>query len=98
MVIAAVTSISLISDILVLQSTIHHGPLSEKYFDREQTGTDLLQSDSKMAVGVFKLPFWIVLWLFTSSIFVLLDAFFVLLRPRTMPGGDLSFLVSYCKY
>ncbi|KXJ26473.1 uncharacterized protein LOC110240530 [Exaiptasia diaphana] len=48
-----------------------------------------------MASNTLKLPLWIVLWLFLSSILVVLDALFVLLRPRTMPGGDLNFFVSY---
>ena len=37
-------------------------------------------------------PTWIPMWLACSSILVLYDAGYVLLRPRTLPGGDLSHL------
>jgi hypothetical protein len=46
-----------------------------------------------------RLARWIVVWLLVSSVIVLWDVAFVLLRPRSMPGGALSFLwVPYAKY
>ena len=33
---------------------------------------------------------WIKLWLAASGLLVLYDAGYVLMRPRSMPGGDLS--------
>ena len=40
------------------------------------------------------LPTWIVVWIAVSTLIVIYDASFVLLRPRTLEGGDLSFLFS----
>lgn len=40
-----------------------------------------------------KLPSWIVCWFVISIIICTIDALFVLLRPRTLPGGDLNYLV-----
>ena len=34
-------------------------------------------------------PIWIKLWLRISGVLVLYDAGYVLMRPRSMPGGDL---------
>ena len=38
-----------------------------------------------------------VLWLILSSLVVIWDAGFVLLRPRTLPGGDLHQFWKPCK-
>ena len=44
------------------------------------------------AMALAKWPWWIKLWLFVSSLVVLWDASFVLLRPRSMEGGDLFWI------
>eukprot|EP01123_Difflugia_compressa_P007801 TRINITY_DN2173_c0_g1_i1.p1 TRINITY_DN2173_c0_g1~~TRINITY_DN2173_c0_g1_i1.p1 ORF type:complete len:170 (-),score=16.99 TRINITY_DN2173_c0_g1_i1:156-665(-) len=41
---------------------------------------------------MYRLPVWILLWLFISSLVVFWDVSFVLLRPRSMKGGDLFWL------
>lgn len=38
------------------------------------------------------LPFWVAVWLLISSILVTIDALFVILRPRTLPGGKWNYL------
>lgn len=38
------------------------------------------------------LPRWLVLWLALSSVVVVWDALFVLLRPHSMTGGSLAFV------
>lgn len=38
------------------------------------------------------LPGWLVGWFLVASPIVLYDATFLLLRPRTLPGGDLNWL------
>lgn len=48
---------------------------------------------------MFTIPKWITLWLVVSSIIVLFDASYVLLRPATMRGGPLfSFYSPYDLY
>ncbi|XP_062513611.1 uncharacterized protein LOC134189387 [Corticium candelabrum] len=39
-----------------------------------------------------KIPDWVALWLVATSLICAYDATFVLLRPRTLEGGDLSFI------
>ena len=39
-----------------------------------------------------RLPGWLVVWLLIASPVVIIDGLFVVLRPRTMPGGDLNWL------
>ncbi|XP_073252581.1 uncharacterized protein [Porites lutea] len=38
------------------------------------------------------LPSWVAFWLLLSSIICAIDAFFVLLRPHTLPGGKWNYL------
>ena len=44
-----------------------------------------------------KLPSWIYCWFVISFIVCTIDALFVLLRPRTLPGGDLNSFVKPCE-
>ncbi|KAL6066735.1 hypothetical protein QOT17_009319 [Balamuthia mandrillaris] len=46
-----------------------------------------------MAVGAkrgYAAPGWMLFWLYVGSLIVLWDASYILLRPRTMKGGDLE--------
>jgi len=45
-----------------------------------------------MAGVNFGIPGWIVAWLIISSLVVCWDCGFVLMRPRSMPGGDLHWI------
>lgn len=42
-----------------------------------------------------RLPRWVTLWLVISTLVVIWDALFVLLRPASFPGGELGFLWSF---
>jgi len=42
-----------------------------------------------------RLPRWVFLWLAISTVVVVWDALFVLLRPNSFPGGDIGFLWSF---
>ena len=44
------------------------------------------------------LPSWVAFWLLLSSIICAIDAFFVLLRPHTLPGGKWNYLFKPCEY
>ncbi|MES1908415.1 MAG: hypothetical protein MHM6MM_001360 [Cercozoa sp. M6MM] len=44
--------------------------------------------------GSFGVAWWHVAWLLVSAIVCTYDALFVLLRPRTLPGGDLNWIFS----
>ena len=49
---------------------------------------------SSVAAGV---PTWVSAWLIISGLVCIWDASFVLLRPRSLPGGDLAHVFSPCK-
>ena len=40
----------------------------------------------------FRLPRWVVLWMGISTLVVIWDALFILLRPASFPGGSLGFI------
>ena len=42
--------------------------------------------------NTFRLPRWVVLWMGISTLVVIWDALFVLLRPASFPGGSLGFI------
>ncbi|XP_001633783.2 uncharacterized protein LOC5513583 [Nematostella vectensis] len=47
-----------------------------------------------MAAGThYKLPGFVAFWLSLSTVIVVIDGLVVILRPRTLPGGDLNYLV-----
>ena len=39
----------------------------------------------------FRLPRWVVLWMGISTLVVIWDALFILVRPASFPGGELGF-------
>ena len=45
------------------------------------------------------MPSWVAWWQFISGIICIIDATYIILRPRTMKsqGGDLNWLYSPCK-
>ncbi len=43
-------------------------------------------------INTFRLPRWVVLWMGISTLVVIWDALFVLLRPASFPGGSLGFI------
>ena len=62
--------------------------------------SDLLQIRSNMAnEKKVSIPSWVAWWQFITGIICIIDATYIILRPRTMKsqGGDLNWLYSPCK-